>query len=105
MDPRQRRRGSRSLTGRSAGVRCWVDGELRQEAVGSDLLFDVGTLLSGISQVMTLLPSDVVLTGTPAGAGPLHAGQRVRIEVDGIGSLDNLVVDRSNPGAQPNGQA
>jgi 2-keto-4-pentenoate hydratase/2-oxohepta-3-ene-1,7-dioic acid hydratase in catechol pathway len=78
-------------------VRCLVDGEVRQDATTADLVLDVATLLSDISQVVTLLPSDVVLTGTPAGVGPLRPGQRVRVEIEGIGALDNPVVDRQDP--------
>jgi 2-keto-4-pentenoate hydratase/2-oxohepta-3-ene-1,7-dioic acid hydratase in catechol pathway len=89
------------------GVRCLVDGELRQEGTTADLVRDVATLLSDISQVVTLLPSDVVLTGTPAGVGPLRPGQRVRVEIDGIGALENPVVDRQDPGGpeRTNGHA
>lgn len=75
-------------------VRCLVDGEVRQDGSTADLVWDVATLVSEISQVVTLLPSDVVLTGTPAGVGPLQAGQTVRVEIEGIGVLENPVVDR-----------
>ncbi len=75
-------------------VRCLVDGELRQEATTADLVWDIATLVSEVSQIVTLLPGDVVLTGTPAGVGPLRPGQTVRVEVDGVGVLDNPVVDR-----------
>jgi 2-keto-4-pentenoate hydratase/2-oxohepta-3-ene-1,7-dioic acid hydratase in catechol pathway len=87
-------------------VRCLVDGEVRQDGTTADLVWDVPTLLSEISQVTTLLPSDVVLTGTPAGVGPLAPGQRVRVEIDGIGVLDNPVVDRqaTEPPTRGNGQ-
>ena len=78
-------------------IRCTVDDEVRQDGTTADLIWDVATLLSDISQVVTLLPSDVVLTGTPAGVGPLRAGQRVRVEVEGIGVLENPVVDRAGP--------
>lgn len=78
-------------------VRCLVDGEVRQDGTTADLVWDVATLVSDISQVVTLLPSDVVLTGTPAGVGPIAAGESVRVEIDGIGSLDNPVVDRGAP--------
>ena len=80
-------------------VRCLVDGEVRQDGSTADLVFDVPTLVSYISQVMTLLPSDVILTGTPAGVGPIEPGQRVRVEIDGIGALENPVVERSTPPA------
>jgi 2-keto-4-pentenoate hydratase/2-oxohepta-3-ene-1,7-dioic acid hydratase in catechol pathway len=76
-------------------VRCLVDDEIRQDGTTADLVIDVATLVSQISQVTTLLPSDVVLTGTPAGVGPITAGQRVRIEIDGVGALENPVIDRA----------
>ena len=75
-------------------VRCLVDGEVRQDGTTADLVFDVASLVSEISHITTLLPSDVVLTGTPAGVGPLRPGQTVRVEVEGIGVLENPVVDR-----------
>ncbi|MBW3619090.1 MAG: fumarylacetoacetate hydrolase family protein [Actinobacteria bacterium] len=77
------------------GVRCLVNGDLRQDGTTRDLVFDVPTLVSYISQAMTLLPTDVVLTGTPAGVGPLVPGDTVRVEIDGIGALENTVVERS----------
>ena len=58
-------------------VTCTVDGEPRQQGRTSQLIFDVPTLISYISQVMTLLPGDVVLTGTPSGVGPIRPGQQV----------------------------
>ncbi len=80
-------------------VRCWVNGELRQEASTRDLVFDVPTLLATISAGTTLLAGDVLATGTPAGVGIgfdpprfLRPGDRVRIEVTGIGVLENAVV-------------
>ncbi len=78
-------------------VRCSVNGELRQDASTRDLVFDVPTLVSYISQVMTLLPTDVILTGTPAGVGPIVPGDVVRVEIDGIGVLENPVVERQHP--------
>ncbi len=71
-----------------------VNGEVRQDATTADLVFDVATLLSFISQSMTLLPTDVVLTGTPAGVGPIVPGDTVEVEVDGVGSLVNPVIAR-----------
>jgi 2-keto-4-pentenoate hydratase/2-oxohepta-3-ene-1,7-dioic acid hydratase in catechol pathway len=76
------------------GIRCLVDGEVRQDGSTADLVRDVATLVAEISHVTTLLPSDVVLTGTPAGVGPLRPGETVRVEIDGIGALTNPVVDR-----------
>ncbi len=75
-------------------VRTFLEGELRQDGSTSDLVFGVPDLLSYISRTMTLLPGDVVLTGTPAGVGPMEPGQTVRVEVDGIGSLENPVERR-----------
>jgi 2-keto-4-pentenoate hydratase/2-oxohepta-3-ene-1,7-dioic acid hydratase in catechol pathway len=72
-------------------VTCTVDGELRQDGRTSQLLFDVPTLISYISRVMTLLPGDVVLTGTPSGVGPITPGQRVEVAIEGLGTLSNSV--------------
>ena len=72
---------------------CTVDGELRQKGRTSQLLFDVPALISYISQVMTLLPGDVVLTGTPSGVGPIRAGQRVECTIEGLGTLTSTVAD------------
>jgi len=72
---------------RDLGVRCVVNGELRQSGNTSDLLFDVPTLLSKISAWATLLPGDVVLTGTPEGTGSLQPGDRVEVDIDGVGVL------------------
>lgn len=77
-------------------VRCLVDGDIRQDGTTADLVFDVPTLVSYTSQVMTLLPGDVILTGTPAGVGPIRPGETVRIEIDGIGVLENPVEDRAD---------
>ena len=85
-------------------IRCLVDGEVRQDGTTADLVHDVASLVSEISQVMTLLPSDVILTGTPAGVGPIDPGQTVRVEIDGIGALENPVVDRNAPADRGNGQ-
>jgi 2-keto-4-pentenoate hydratase/2-oxohepta-3-ene-1,7-dioic acid hydratase in catechol pathway len=73
-------------------VRCRLNGELRQDGHTSDLLFSVDELIAFVSTVMTLEPGDVILTGTPAGVGPLHPGDRVEIEIEGIGSLVNKVM-------------
>jgi 2-keto-4-pentenoate hydratase/2-oxohepta-3-ene-1,7-dioic acid hydratase in catechol pathway len=72
-------------------ITCTVDGEPRQAGRTSQLLFDVPTLISYASQVMTLLPGDVVLTGTPSGVGPIKAGQQVECTIEGLGALVNPV--------------
>ena len=65
-----------------------------QSATIDQMVFSPDILVSYISQVMTLLPGDLVLTGTPAGVGQLQVGARVRVEIEGIGYLDNTVVAR-----------
>lgn len=81
---------------KSAGelsIRTTLDGELRQEGSTKDMVFDVATVVSYISQFTTLLPGDVILTGTPAGVGSMVAGQQVSVEIEGIGTLTNPVMD------------
>jgi 2-keto-4-pentenoate hydratase/2-oxohepta-3-ene-1,7-dioic acid hydratase in catechol pathway len=80
-------------------VRTFVDGELRQDGHTSQMVFDIPWIISEISQAMTLLPGDVVLTGSPAGVAAMLPGQRVRVEIDGVGALENTAVDRNAPGA------
>jgi 2-keto-4-pentenoate hydratase/2-oxohepta-3-ene-1,7-dioic acid hydratase in catechol pathway len=69
-----------------------VGDDLRQDGRTSLMIFDVPTLVSYVSSVMTLLPGDLILTGTPAGVGPMTVGDRVSVTVDGIGTLTNPVV-------------
>jgi 2-keto-4-pentenoate hydratase/2-oxohepta-3-ene-1,7-dioic acid hydratase in catechol pathway len=76
-------------------VTCAVDGERRQDGRTAQLLHDVPAVIEWVSAFMTLLPGDVILTGTPAGVGPLLAGQSVTAAVEGIGSLVNPVVARA----------
>jgi 2-keto-4-pentenoate hydratase/2-oxohepta-3-ene-1,7-dioic acid hydratase in catechol pathway len=76
-------------------IRTLVNGEPRQQSRTSLLERDVATLLAFVTAVMTLLPGDVLLTGTPAGVGPIEAGDRVEVEVEGIGVLANDVVAES----------
>jgi len=73
-------------------VTARVNGDVRQAGSTADLVFGVGELVSFISSVMTLLPGDVILTGSPAGVGPIIPGDRVEVEVEGIGVLVNPVV-------------
>lgn len=69
-----------------------VNEEIRQDGTTKDLIFDVPTLISYVSHVMTLLPGDVILTGTPAGVGPLVAGDVCTITIEGVGDLTNPVI-------------
>ncbi len=71
-----------------------VNGEIRQSAQTSDMVFRVGTIVEFVTQFMTLLPGDVILTGTPEGVGKLAPGDRVKVEVEGIGVLANPVGER-----------
>jgi 2-keto-4-pentenoate hydratase/2-oxohepta-3-ene-1,7-dioic acid hydratase in catechol pathway len=71
-----------------------LDGATVQDGNTADLVFDVPELVSYVSRAFTLLPGDVILTGTPAGVGPIQPGQRVEVEVEGIGTLSNQVVRR-----------
>jgi 2-keto-4-pentenoate hydratase/2-oxohepta-3-ene-1,7-dioic acid hydratase in catechol pathway len=75
-----------------ADIETRINGEIKQKSNTSDLIFDVPRLVEFISQVMTLLPGDVIATGTPPGVGPLHVGDRVEVEIEGIGALENNVV-------------
>ena len=95
------------MDGTDTRVRCWVtpaggQAELRQDARTTDLIFDIATLIETCSRGITLLPGDVIATGTPAGVGMgltpprfLQHGDSVRIEIDGIGQLQNRFVQEN----------
>lgn len=72
-------------------IECEVAGEIRQRSRTSRMVFDVPTLVSALSRVMTLLPGDVIATGTPAGVGPLVVGSDVVVRIEGLGELRNPV--------------
>ncbi|HSV34908.1 MAG TPA: fumarylacetoacetate hydrolase family protein [Ramlibacter sp.] len=87
------------LDGRDTRVRCWVNGELRQDGRTADMIFDIPALIETISRGITLYPGDVIATGTPAGVGMgmqpprwLRTGDVVRVEVDGIGAIENRFI-------------
>jgi 2-keto-4-pentenoate hydratase/2-oxohepta-3-ene-1,7-dioic acid hydratase in catechol pathway len=73
-------------------IRTEVNGKVRQDSRTSMMIHDVGAIVEWISAVMTLLPGDLVLTGTPEGVGPLEDGDTVSVTVEGIGTLTNPVV-------------
>jgi 2-keto-4-pentenoate hydratase/2-oxohepta-3-ene-1,7-dioic acid hydratase in catechol pathway len=75
----------------AASIETYLNGQLRQETSTADFIFPVYRLVSFISQVMTLLPGDVIATGTPSGIGPMLAGDEVEVRISGIGSLRNRV--------------
>ena len=68
-----------------------LNGAIRQKSSTRNPVFSIPELVSFISKIMTLLPGDVILTGTPGGVGPLAEGDRVEVEIDGIGTLSNSV--------------
>ncbi len=72
-------------------ISCRVNGDLRQMASSREMIFPISHLIAYISSVMTLEPSDVILTGTPAGVGPLKESDTVEITIDGLGTLKNSV--------------
>ncbi|MFI2752579.1 fumarylacetoacetate hydrolase family protein [Cellulomonas sp. P22] len=76
-------------------VRARVNGELRQDGSTSQMVFDVAYLVSYVSEIFTLLPGDVILTGTPAGVGPIVDRDIVEVEVEDIGTLRNPVIRRA----------
>jgi 2-keto-4-pentenoate hydratase/2-oxohepta-3-ene-1,7-dioic acid hydratase in catechol pathway len=82
----------RGLDPSALRVRCEVGGALRQDGATADMIFSVVDVLVHISQSVTMLPGDIVLTGTPEGVGPLVAGDELRISTVGIGSLEASVV-------------
>ncbi|GES32046.1 fumarylacetoacetate hydrolase family protein [Streptomyces angustmyceticus] len=75
-------------------VQCTVNGEQRQLGRTSDMVRRVEDLIVHITEAMTLLPGDVILTGTPAGVGPLNVGDEVAVTIEGIGTLTNKVIKR-----------
>ena len=87
------------LDGRSTRVRCWVNGELRQDGPTENMIFDIPTLIETISRGITLYPGDIIATGTPAGVGMglnppryIAKGDVIRIEIDGLGQIENRFV-------------
>ena len=78
------------------GVQGWVNGEKRQDSSTVQLVFSIDYLVAYITRVMTLLPGDIIATGTPSGIGPLKPGDQVTIKVAGVGELTNPVT-----GSQP----
>ena len=82
------------LNPEDVAVRSWVNGELKQDGRTKDMIFDVAYLVSYISEAMTLLPGDVILTGTPAGVGRIEHGDRVEVAVSGLGRFGNPVLRR-----------
>ncbi|MEU3165309.1 fumarylacetoacetate hydrolase family protein [Streptosporangium sp. NPDC006930] len=76
------------------GIVTSVNGEVKQSSRTSKLMYDIPALIAHVSAVMTLIPGDIVLTGTPEGVGPLSVGDEVSVFIEGIGTLSNRVVSR-----------
>ncbi|TNM42846.1 fumarylacetoacetate hydrolase family protein [Nocardioides albidus] len=76
-------------------VQTFLNGDVVQDGTTADMVFDVPALIAHVSSVMTLLPGDVILTGTPEGVGPLQVGDEVEISIDGLGTLTNKVEARA----------
>jgi 2-keto-4-pentenoate hydratase/2-oxohepta-3-ene-1,7-dioic acid hydratase in catechol pathway len=77
------------------GVEGWVNGTRRQASTTQQLIFAIDRLIAFVTSVMTLLPGDIISTGTPAGIGPLASGDRVTVKVAGVGELTNPVERKS----------
>lgn len=86
LDPDDFSRGRR--------IQTHLNGELKQDGSTSDLAFGIPELVEYVTSVMTLLPGDVILTGTPAGVGPMEPGDEVEVSIEGIGNLTNKVAMR-----------
>jgi 2-keto-4-pentenoate hydratase/2-oxohepta-3-ene-1,7-dioic acid hydratase in catechol pathway len=79
------------VTLEALGLTTRVNGEVRQDAPASEMVFPIPFLVAHISRIMTLEPGDLIATGTPEGVGPLTAGDEVEVEVKGVGSVKNPV--------------
>lgn len=78
-------------------VRTFVNGELRQQGHTSNLIFDIPAIIAYISEFMTIRPGDIILTGTPKGISHIYPGDTVRIEIDGLGALENPIMAEDPP--------
>jgi 2-keto-4-pentenoate hydratase/2-oxohepta-3-ene-1,7-dioic acid hydratase in catechol pathway len=76
----------------SLRVRAFLNGEKKQDASVKQMLFDVNAIIEYVSAFMTLEPGDLIATGTPSGVGPLQPGSNIRIEIEGIGVLENTAI-------------
>ena len=75
-------------------VQTFLNGDVMQDGTTKDMVFDIPTLIAHVSSVMTLLPGDVILTGTPDGVGPMEVGDEVEVAIEGLGTLTNKVGKR-----------
>jgi 2-keto-4-pentenoate hydratase/2-oxohepta-3-ene-1,7-dioic acid hydratase in catechol pathway len=75
-------------------IQTSLNGQVRQDSRTSKMIHSIPTLIEYISQVMTLLPGDVILTGTPEGVGPMEVGDEVSVTIESVGTLSNRVLAR-----------
>lgn len=80
------------LDGKDLSVRAYVNGQIRQDSRTRELIFTIPELVTFITSIMTLLPGDIISTGTPSGIGPIVPGDSVTVHVEGVGALTNGVV-------------
>jgi 5-oxopent-3-ene-1,2,5-tricarboxylate decarboxylase/2-hydroxyhepta-2,4-diene-1,7-dioate isomerase len=78
-------------------VRTFLDGEMKQDAALTEMIFSVNDIIAHVSAFMTLEPGDLIATGTPSGVGPMQAGSLVRVEIEGIGAVENTVILEDQP--------
>jgi 2-keto-4-pentenoate hydratase/2-oxohepta-3-ene-1,7-dioic acid hydratase in catechol pathway len=93
---------------RSKAIRTLVNGDVKQEGSTDEMVWDMPYLVADLARTITLMPGDVILSGTPANSRPVEPGDVVEVEVDGLGMLRNTIVEGSVPvredvGAQPSG--
>lgn len=84
------------LDPRDLAIETWVNGERRAAGRTSEMVFGIAQTLAYVSSIMTLEPGDVLLTGTPPGVAPIVHGDHVQVRIEGLGALDNPVVDRDD---------
>ncbi|WP_394138262.1 fumarylacetoacetate hydrolase family protein [Cytobacillus oceanisediminis] len=82
-------------------IKLTVNGEVRQHSNTDDLIHDIESLIVKVTEVMTLNPGDIIISGTPSGVGPLKPGDDVVLEIEGIGKLRNKVVDGTKDAKTP----
>jgi len=80
------------ISATNLGIRLYLNGKLKQNSSTRQFIFPANYLVSFISKVMTLLPGDIISTGTPPGVGPMKKGDKVEVKIDGLGTLTNKVV-------------
>ncbi len=78
----------------NAEIKLMLNGEIKQHSNTSNFIFKTNTLVSKISEIMTLYPGDIITTGTPSGIGPMKPGDTVEVDIDGIGILKNTIKEK-----------